>query len=68
MAERVCNTGFLDLVASAVMIYTLILNKILLIVVLQTGESASECFCLRCPPVTNGSGVATGCYIISWKR
>ncbi|XP_074887477.1 trafficking protein particle complex subunit 11 [Buteo buteo] len=37
-------------------------------VVLQTGESASECFCLRCPPVTNASGVATGCYIISWKR
>lgn len=48
--------------------YALILNKILLIVVLQTGESASECFCLRCPPVTNASGVATGCYIISWKR
>ncbi|XP_063193297.1 trafficking protein particle complex subunit 11 [Chroicocephalus ridibundus] len=37
-------------------------------VVLQTGESASECFCLRCPPVTNASGVATGSYIISWKR
>ena len=37
-------------------------------VVLQTGESASECFCLRCPPVTNSGGVATGCYIISWKR
>ncbi|NXA08324.1 TPC11 protein, partial [Sapayoa aenigma] len=37
-------------------------------VVLQTGESASECFCLRCPPVTNASGVATGCYVISWKR
>uniref|UniRef100_A0A8C3XPF8 Trafficking protein particle complex subunit 11 n=1 Tax=Chelydra serpentina TaxID=8475 RepID=A0A8C3XPF8_CHESE len=38
-------------------------------VVLQTGESASECFCLRCPPVTNGqSGVATGRYVISWKR
>ncbi|EMP40863.1 UPF0636 protein C4orf41 like protein [Chelonia mydas] len=38
-------------------------------VVLQTGESASECFCLRCPQVTNGqSGVATGRYVISWKR
>ncbi|OXB75240.1 UNVERIFIED_CONTAM: hypothetical protein H355_008654 [Colinus virginianus] len=37
-------------------------------VVLQTGESASECFCLRCPPVNNSGGVATGCYIISWKR
>ncbi|XP_034257272.1 trafficking protein particle complex subunit 11 isoform X3 [Pantherophis guttatus] len=38
-------------------------------VVLQTGESASECFCLRCPPVTTGQGgVATGCYVISWKR
>ncbi|NWR87838.1 TPC11 protein, partial [Furnarius figulus] len=48
--------------------YALILNKILLIVVLQTGETASECFCLRCPPVTNVSGVPTGCYIISWKR
>ncbi|KAF2982584.1 hypothetical protein EK904_008582, partial [Melospiza melodia maxima] len=34
----------------------------------ENGESASECFCLRCPPVTNASGVATGCYIISWKR
>ncbi|XP_044305778.1 trafficking protein particle complex subunit 11 isoform X4 [Varanus komodoensis] len=37
-------------------------------VVLQTGESASECFCLRCPPVTGQSGVATGSYVISWKR
>nr|XP_020658519.1 trafficking protein particle complex subunit 11 [Pogona vitticeps] len=38
-------------------------------VVLQTGESASECFCLRCPPVaTSQSGVATGFYVISWKR
>ncbi|KAI1238359.1 Trafficking protein particle complex subunit 11, partial [Lamprotornis superbus] len=34
----------------------------------ENGESASECFCLRCPPVTNASGVATGCYVISWKR
>lgn len=42
---------------------------IFLIVILQTGESASECFCLRCPPVaTSQSGVATGCYVISWKR
>uniref|UniRef100_A0A452ICD5 Trafficking protein particle complex subunit 11 n=1 Tax=Gopherus agassizii TaxID=38772 RepID=A0A452ICD5_9SAUR len=41
----------------------------LLIVVLQTGESASECFCLRCPSVTNvQGGVATGRYVISWKR
>ncbi|KAM3937210.1 trafficking protein particle complex subunit 11 [Leptodactylus fuscus] len=38
-------------------------------VVLQTGESASECFCLRCPPIANPqTGVATGSYIISWKR
>ncbi|XP_061439817.1 trafficking protein particle complex subunit 11 isoform X2 [Rhineura floridana] len=38
-------------------------------VVLQLGESASECFCLRCPPVTTGQGgVAIGCYVISWKR
>ncbi|XP_036407782.1 trafficking protein particle complex subunit 11 [Megalops cyprinoides] len=38
-------------------------------VVLQTGECASECFCLRCPPVLNGtSSVASGQYVISWKR
>ncbi|XP_042323158.1 trafficking protein particle complex subunit 11 isoform X2 [Sceloporus undulatus] len=38
-------------------------------VVLQTSESASECFCLRCPPVTAGQGgVATGSYVITWKR
>ncbi|XP_069796522.1 trafficking protein particle complex subunit 11 isoform X3 [Narcine bancroftii] len=38
-------------------------------VILQTGESASECFCLQCPPApTNQSGVASGHYIISWKR
>ncbi|XP_027454864.1 trafficking protein particle complex subunit 11 isoform X2 [Zalophus californianus] len=38
-------------------------------VVLQTGESASECFCLQCPSVGNvEGGVATGHYIISWKR
>ncbi|XP_055488023.1 trafficking protein particle complex subunit 11 isoform X2 [Leucoraja erinacea] len=38
-------------------------------VVLQTGESASECFCLQCPPApVNQSGVASGRYIISWKR
>ncbi|XP_069833864.1 trafficking protein particle complex subunit 11 [Dendropsophus ebraccatus] len=38
-------------------------------VVLQTGESASECFCLQCPPVASPqTGVATGSYIISWKR
>uniref|UniRef100_A0A4W3JQ60 Trafficking protein particle complex subunit 11 n=1 Tax=Callorhinchus milii TaxID=7868 RepID=A0A4W3JQ60_CALMI len=38
-------------------------------VILQTGESASECFCLQCPPAPNGqSGVASGHYIISWKR
>ncbi|KAG5263921.1 hypothetical protein AALO_G00270120 [Alosa alosa] len=37
--------------------------------VLQTGECASECFCLKCPPVANGSStVASGQYIISWKR
>ncbi|MGH0122146.1 UNVERIFIED_CONTAM: hypothetical protein FKN15_042917 [Acipenser sinensis] len=38
-------------------------------VVLQTGESASECFCLTCPPVTSGAnGVASGHYVLSWKR
>ncbi|XP_047675733.1 trafficking protein particle complex subunit 11 isoform X1 [Tachysurus fulvidraco] len=38
-------------------------------VVLQTGECASECFSLRCPPVQNGtSTVAAGHYLISWKR
>ncbi|MGH0172863.1 UNVERIFIED_CONTAM: hypothetical protein FKN15_064073 [Acipenser sinensis] len=38
-------------------------------VVLQTGEGASECFCLTCPPVASGAnGVALGCYVISWKR
>ncbi|XP_054846122.1 trafficking protein particle complex subunit 11 isoform X1 [Eublepharis macularius] len=38
-------------------------------VVLQTGESASECFCLCCPSAISGqSGVATGSYAISWKR
>ncbi|XP_045142506.1 trafficking protein particle complex subunit 11 [Echinops telfairi] len=38
-------------------------------VVLQTGESASECFCLRCPSEGNvEGGVATGHYVISWKR
>ncbi|XP_029368673.1 trafficking protein particle complex subunit 11 isoform X1 [Echeneis naucrates] len=38
-------------------------------VVLQTGECASECFCLRCPPLTNSNNtVATGQYLISWRR
>nr|DBA29121.1 TPA: hypothetical protein GDO54_009378 [Pyxicephalus adspersus] len=38
-------------------------------VVLQTGESASECFCLQCPPIANPqNAVATGSYNISWKR
>lgn len=38
-------------------------------VVLETGECASECFCLRCPPILNGtSSVASGQYVISWKR
>ncbi|RXM30934.1 Trafficking protein particle complex subunit 11 [Acipenser ruthenus] len=38
-------------------------------VVLQTGESASECFCLTCPPVASGAnGVASGHYVLSWKR
>uniref|UniRef100_A0A8D0A7R5 Trafficking protein particle complex subunit 11 n=1 Tax=Sander lucioperca TaxID=283035 RepID=A0A8D0A7R5_SANLU len=37
--------------------------------VLQTDECASECFCLRCPPLTNSSTtVATGQYLISWRR
>lgn len=38
-------------------------------VVLQTGESASECFCLRCPADTSSSNtVATGQYVVSWRR
>ncbi|XP_056140033.1 trafficking protein particle complex subunit 11 [Lampris incognitus] len=38
-------------------------------VVLKTGECASECFCLQCPPVVNGnSTVATGQYLVSWRR
>uniref|UniRef100_A0A3P9QHC4 Trafficking protein particle complex subunit 11 n=1 Tax=Poecilia reticulata TaxID=8081 RepID=A0A3P9QHC4_POERE len=37
-------------------------------VVLQTGESASECFCLRCPADTSSSNtVATGQYVVSWR-
>ncbi|XP_054453704.1 trafficking protein particle complex subunit 11 [Anoplopoma fimbria] len=38
-------------------------------VVLQTDECASESFCLRCPPLANGNAtVATGQYLISWRR
>lgn len=38
-------------------------------VVLQTGESASECFCLQCPSLAiSNSTVATGQYLISWRR
>ncbi|KAM7417076.1 hypothetical protein PAMA_016943 [Pampus argenteus] len=38
-------------------------------VVLRTDECASECFCLRCPPLTNGNNTtATGQYLISWRR
>ncbi|XP_077103584.1 trafficking protein particle complex subunit 11 [Siphateles boraxobius] len=38
-------------------------------VTLQTSECASECFLLKCPPVQNGtSTVASGHYIIFWKR
>ncbi|XP_004073643.1 trafficking protein particle complex subunit 11 [Oryzias latipes] len=38
-------------------------------VVLQTAECATECFCLRCPPGTNDNNtVATGQYLISWRR
>ncbi|XP_026135953.1 trafficking protein particle complex subunit 11-like isoform X1 [Carassius auratus] len=38
-------------------------------VTLQTSECASECFLLKCPPVQNDtSTVASGHYIISWKR
>ncbi|XP_028815392.1 trafficking protein particle complex subunit 11 [Denticeps clupeoides] len=38
-------------------------------IVLQTGESASECFSLKCPPVPTGtSSVASGQYVVSWKR
>lgn len=37
--------------------------------VLETGEGASECFCLRCPPTTNNNNaVATGQYLILWRR
>ncbi|KAF3837743.1 hypothetical protein F7725_009511 [Dissostichus mawsoni] len=38
-------------------------------VVLQTDECASECFCLRVPPMNNNNNtVATGQYLISWRR
>ncbi|XP_033971616.1 trafficking protein particle complex subunit 11 [Trematomus bernacchii] len=37
-------------------------------VVLQTDECASECFCLRVPPMNNNTTVATGQYLISWRR
>uniref|UniRef100_A0A8C5B8P5 Trafficking protein particle complex subunit 11 n=1 Tax=Gadus morhua TaxID=8049 RepID=A0A8C5B8P5_GADMO len=38
-------------------------------VVLQTGECASECFCLQCPSGAEANGtVATGQYVISWRR
>uniref|UniRef100_A0A1A8LG96 Trafficking protein particle complex subunit 11 n=1 Tax=Nothobranchius pienaari TaxID=704102 RepID=A0A1A8LG96_9TELE len=38
-------------------------------VVIQTGECASECFCLRCPSGTNSANtVATGQYLVSWRR
>ncbi|XP_043918491.1 trafficking protein particle complex subunit 11 [Protopterus annectens] len=38
-------------------------------VILYTGESASECFCLQCLPVTSGqNAVATGQYVVHWKR
>lgn len=37
--------------------------------ILETGEGASECFCLCCPPLTNNNNaVATGQYCISWRR
>lgn len=37
--------------------------------ILETGEGASECFCLCCPPLTNNNNaVATGQYHISWRR
>uniref|UniRef100_A0A3Q2DCW3 Trafficking protein particle complex subunit 11 n=1 Tax=Cyprinodon variegatus TaxID=28743 RepID=A0A3Q2DCW3_CYPVA len=36
--------------------------------VLQTGEGASECFCLRVPPgASSNSTMATGQYILSWR-
>lgn len=42
-------------------------------VVLQTGECASECFCLRCPAggssnSSSSGAVATGQYLLSWRR
>ncbi|XP_077387667.1 trafficking protein particle complex subunit 11 [Festucalex cinctus] len=38
-------------------------------VILQKDECASECFCLRCPPLAdNNNAVATGQYLISWRR
>lgn len=37
--------------------------------ILETGEGASESFCLCCPPLTNNNNaVATGQYCISWRR
>lgn len=39
-------------------------------VVLQTGECATECFCLRCPPLKSDSSIAiaTGQYVLLWRR
>ncbi|XP_029703146.1 trafficking protein particle complex subunit 11 isoform X1 [Takifugu rubripes] len=39
-------------------------------VVLQTGECATECFCLRCPPLKSSSSktIAAGQYLLSWRR
>ncbi|CAF95410.1 unnamed protein product, partial [Tetraodon nigroviridis] len=39
-------------------------------VVLQTDECATECFCLRCPPLKSDSSIAiaTGQYLLLWRR
>ncbi|XP_061690008.1 trafficking protein particle complex subunit 11 isoform X2 [Syngnathoides biaculeatus] len=39
-------------------------------VILKKDECASECFCLRCPPLgkNNNKAVAAGQYLISWRR
>uniref|UniRef100_A0A8D3DPB3 Trafficking protein particle complex subunit 11 n=1 Tax=Scophthalmus maximus TaxID=52904 RepID=A0A8D3DPB3_SCOMX len=61
----------IDIVSSSPwpLLLTLLHSQLLLEnMVLQTGECASECFCLRCPPLTNSNTtVATGQYLISWR-
>ncbi|CAB1325129.1 unnamed protein product [Coregonus sp. 'balchen'] len=67
VAVKFVSTKFEHLDRVYVDIPFLLMTDILMM--LQTGECASECFSLQCPPVLNGtSSVASGQYLISWKR